>query len=48
MTKKQKKMLIRIIIAAVTADRTEFYTGKGNFADDSFPDPIPWLSVMIF
>ena len=24
-----------------TADRTEFYTGKGNFADDSFPDPIP-------
>ena len=35
MTKKQKKMLIR------TADRTEFYTGKGNFADDSFPDPIP-------
>ena len=24
-----------------TADCTEFYTGKGNFADDSFPDPIP-------
>ena len=23
------------------ADRTEFYTGQGNFADDSFPDPIP-------
>ena len=45
MTKKQKKMLIRIIIAAVLLTALNFIPVKGNFADDSFPDPIPghWL-----